>query len=106
MLVPQVGFEPTQPEGNRFTVCPGSPTPALRQVVTPSGLEPETPALKVRCSKPIELRGQMNQSTDLCTVCSPLSCSLTRGVRELVLWSRWRDSNPRHSDYKSDALAN
>ena len=26
-------------------------------MVTPSGLEPETPVLKARCSKPIELRG-------------------------------------------------
>ena len=27
--------------------------------VTPSGLEPETPSLKVRCSKPIELRSHI-----------------------------------------------
>ena len=28
-IVGQVGIEPTQPEGNRFTVCPASPTAAL-----------------------------------------------------------------------------
>jgi hypothetical protein len=28
LLVEAVGLEPTQPEGNRFTVCSGSPTPA------------------------------------------------------------------------------
>lgn len=28
-FVGQVGFEPTQPYGNRFTVCPASPTAAL-----------------------------------------------------------------------------
>lgn len=28
IVVGVVGFEPTQPEGNRFTVCPTSPTVA------------------------------------------------------------------------------
>ena len=28
LFVGVVGFEPTQPDGNRFTVCPDSPTSA------------------------------------------------------------------------------
>lgn len=31
-VVGMVGFEPTQPKGNRFTVCPGSPAPAHSQI--------------------------------------------------------------------------
>ena len=31
-VVGQVGIEPTQPYGNRFTVCPASPTAALTQI--------------------------------------------------------------------------
>jgi hypothetical protein len=34
----------------------GNPTLCF---VTPSGLEPETPVLKARCSKPIELRSHI-----------------------------------------------
>lgn len=31
IVVGVVGFEPTKPEGNRFTVCPSSPTLARSQ---------------------------------------------------------------------------
>ena len=54
--VGQVGIEPTQPYGNRFTVCPASPTAALTHInlsnnfVIPLGFEPRTPTLKVLCS--------------------------------------------------------
>lgn len=32
--VPRVGFEPTQPVDNRFTVYPDSPTSAPRHLIT------------------------------------------------------------------------
>ena len=35
------------------------PSELRKEIVTPSGLEPETPSLKVRCSKPIELRSHI-----------------------------------------------
>lgn len=38
-----VGFEPTQPEGNRFTVCRSSPTLPYPHVVPSVGLEPTRP---------------------------------------------------------------
>ena len=83
--MPAVGLEPTNSNESGFTIrrncryailaflsflldsnqrpsaCKADalPTELRKDVVTPSGLEPETPSLKVRCSKPIELRGHL-----------------------------------------------
>ena len=46
-------------------------------LVTPNGLEPLTPSLKVRCSNQLSY--------------------------EVILW-RWRDSNPRHLTLQASAL--
>ena len=83
--MPAVGLEPTNSNESGFTIrrncryailaflsflldlnqrhlgCKPSalPTELRKDIVTPSGLEPETPSLKVRCSKPIELRSHI-----------------------------------------------
>ena len=83
--MPAVGLEPTNSNESGFTIrrncryailaflsflldlnqrpsaCKADalPTELRKDIVTPSGLEPETPSLKVRCSKPIELRSHI-----------------------------------------------
>ena len=83
--MPAVGLEPTNSNESGFTIrrncryailaflsflldlnqrhlgCKPSalPTELRKDIVTPSGLEPETPVLKARCSKPIELRSHI-----------------------------------------------
>ena len=39
-MVPEVGFEPTHPEGNSFTDCRASPPAPLWLMVTLAGFEP------------------------------------------------------------------
>ena len=46
-MVGVVGFEPTQPEGNRFTVCCDSPTSPYSYMAPRAGLEPATSKLTV-----------------------------------------------------------
>ncbi len=49
IIVGVKGFEPIQLAGNRFTVYPGSPTPANSQLETRTGLEPAKNGFANRC---------------------------------------------------------
>lgn len=68
-MVGKEGFEPTQPIGNRFTVCcdsPASPFPHKSKLAGEAGLEPTTNGPKNRratnCAIPLLYLYMFNQT--------------------------------------------
>ena len=74
--------------------CPGNSIVSLKTGKPTIGIEPMTSSLPRKCST-TELRGHFNVND------SPLPES-----KRVVPWSGKRDSNPRPSAWKADALAN